>query len=110
DFHVTGVQTCALPISMAKMKALQPQIQLIRESLADDRMKQQQATMALYNKEKINPIAGCLPTLIQIPVFFSLYKLLFVTIEMRQAPFFGWIKDLSAPDPTNVFNLFGLIP
>ena len=66
--------------------------------------------MELYRKEKINPIAGCLPTLIQIPVFFALYKVLFVTIEMRQAPFFGWIKDLSAPDPTNVFNLFGLIP
>jgi len=96
--------------SAAKMKALQPQIQLIRESFADDKAKQQQATMELYRKEKINPIAGCLPTLIQIPVFFSLYKVLFVTIEMRQAPFFGWIKDLSAPDPTNLFNLFGLIP
>jgi YidC/Oxa1 family membrane protein insertase len=96
--------------SAAKMKALQPQLQLIRESFADDKMKQQQATMELYRKEKINPLAGCLPTLIQIPVFFSLYKVLFVTIEMRQAPFFGWIKDLSAPDPTNVFNLFGLIP
>jgi YidC/Oxa1 family membrane protein insertase len=96
--------------SMAKMKALQPQIKLIRESFRDDKAKQQQATMELYRKEKINPIAGCLPTLIQLPVFFSLYKVLFVTIEMRQAPFFGWIKDLSAPDPTNVFNLFGLIP
>jgi YidC/Oxa1 family membrane protein insertase len=96
--------------SAAKMKALQPQLQLIRESFADDKMKQQQATMELYRKEKINPIAGCLPTLVQIPVFFSLYKVLFVTIEMRQAPFFGWIRDLSAPDPTNVFNLFGLIP
>jgi YidC/Oxa1 family membrane protein insertase len=96
--------------SAAKMKALQPQIQLIRETFRDDKVKQQQATMELYRKEKINPIAGCLPTLIQIPVFFSLYKVLFVTIEMRQAPFFGWIKDLSAPDPTNVFNLFGLIP
>jgi YidC/Oxa1 family membrane protein insertase len=96
--------------SAAKMKALQPQIQLIRANFADDKVKQQQATMELYKKEKINPIAGCLPTLIQIPVFFSLYKVLFVTIEMRQAPFFGWIKDLSAPDPTNVFNLFGLIP
>src|SRR5205807_7838879 len=92
------------------MKALQPQIQLIRESFRDDKVKQQLAAMELYRKEKINPIAGCLPTLIQIPVFFSLYKVLFVTIEMRQAPFFGWIKDLSAPDPTNVFNLFGLIP
>ncbi len=97
-------------VSAAKMKALQPQIQLIRETFRDDKVKQQQATMELYAKEKINPIAGCLPTLIQIPVFFSLYKVLFVTIEMRQAPFFGWIKDLSAPDPTNVFNLFGLIP
>jgi YidC/Oxa1 family membrane protein insertase len=96
--------------SAAKMKALQPQMQLIRESFADDKVKQQQATMELYRKEKINPIAGCLPTLIQVPVFFSLYKVLFVTIEMRQAPFFGWIKDLSAPDPTNLFNLFGLIP
>jgi YidC/Oxa1 family membrane protein insertase len=96
--------------SAAKMKALQPQMQLIRESFRDDKVKQQQATMELYSKEKINPIAGCLPTLIQIPVFFSLYKVLFVTIEMRQAPFFGWIRDLSAPDPTNVFNLFGLIP
>jgi len=96
--------------SAAKMKALQPQLQLIRETFRDDKVKQQQATMELYSKEKINPIAGCLPTLIQIPVFFSLYKVLFVTIEMRQAPFFGWIKDLSAPDPTNVFNLFGLIP
>src|SRR5258707_4960681 len=96
--------------STAKMKALQPHIQLIRETFRDDKVKQQQATMELYRKEKINPIAGCLPTLIQIPVFFSLYKVLFVTIEMRQAPFFGWIKDLSAPDPTNVFNLFGLIP
>src|ERR1700676_1916981 len=96
--------------SAAKMKALQPQMQLIRESFADDKAKQQQATMELYRQEKINPIAGCLPTLIQIPVFFSLYKVLFVTIEMRQAPFFGWIKDLSAPDPTNLFNLFGLIP
>jgi len=96
--------------SAARMKALQPQIQLIRETFRDDKVKQQQATMELYGKEKINPIAGCLPTLIQIPVFFSLYKVLFVTIEMRQAPFFGWIKDLSSPDPTNVFNLFGLIP
>jgi YidC/Oxa1 family membrane protein insertase len=96
--------------SAAKMKALQPQMQLIRETFRDDKAKQQQATMELYAKENINPIAGCLPTLIQIPVFFALYKVLFVTIEMRQAPFFGWIRDLSAPDPTNLFNLFGLIP
>jgi YidC/Oxa1 family membrane protein insertase len=82
----------------------------IRERYADDKMKQQQAMMELYKKEKINPIAGCLPIVIQIPVFFALYKVLFVTIEMRHAPFFGWIKDLSAPDPTTVFNLFGLIP
>jgi YidC/Oxa1 family membrane protein insertase len=96
--------------SAAKMKALQPQLQSIRENFGNDRVKQQQATQELYRKEKINPIAGCLPTLVQIPVFFALYKVLFVTIEMRQAPFFGWIRDLSAPDPTNVFNLFGLIP
>ena len=96
--------------STAKMKALQPQLQSIRESFGNDKVKQQQATLELYKKEKINPIAGCLPTLVQIPVFFALYKVLFVTIEMRQAPFFGWIRDLSAPDPTNVFNLFGLIP
>jgi YidC/Oxa1 family membrane protein insertase len=96
--------------SMAKMKAVQPEMMAIRERFADDKMKQQQAMMELYKKEKINPIAGCLPILIQIPVFFALYKVLFITIEMRHAPFFGWIQDLSAPDPTNVFNLFGLIP
>ena len=73
-------------------------------------MKQQQALMELYKKEKINPLAGCLPIVIQIPVFFALYKVLFITIEMRHAPFFGWIKDLAAPDPTTIFNLFGLIP
>src|SRR6267154_3033868 len=88
--------------STAKMKALQPQLQSIRESFGNDKVKQQQATLELYKKEKINPIAGCLPTLVQIPVFFALYKVLFVTIEMRLAPFFGWIRDLSAPDPTNV--------
>jgi YidC/Oxa1 family membrane protein insertase len=96
--------------SMAKMKAVQPQMALIKERYPDDKMKQQQAMMELYKKEQINPVAGCLPIAIQIPVFFALYKVLFVTIEMRHAPFFGWIKDLSAPDPTNVFNLFGLIP
>ncbi|MCC7348593.1 MAG: membrane protein insertase YidC [Variibacter sp.] len=96
--------------SMAKMKAVQPEMMAIRERFADDKMKQQQAMMELYKKEKINPIAGCLPIVIQIPVFFALYKVLFVTIDLRQAPFFGWIKDLSAPDPTTVFNLFGLIP
>jgi YidC/Oxa1 family membrane protein insertase len=96
--------------SMAKMKALQPQMQALRERYPDDKVKQQQAMMELYKEKQINPVAGCLPTIIQIPVFFSLYKVLFVTIEMRHAPFFGWIHDLSAPDPSNVFNLFGLIP
>jgi YidC/Oxa1 family membrane protein insertase len=96
--------------SMAKMKAVQPEMAMIRERYADDKMKQQQAMMELYKKEKINPIAGCLPIAIQIPVFFSLYKVLFITIEMRHAPFYGWIKDLSAQDPTNIFTLFGLIP
>jgi YidC/Oxa1 family membrane protein insertase len=96
--------------SMAKMKSVQPQLLALRDRYADDKMKQQQAMMELYKKEKINPMAGCLPILIQIPVFFALYKVLFVTIEMRHAPFFGWIKDLAAPDPTTVFNLFGLLP
>ncbi|MEZ5889794.1 MAG: membrane protein insertase YidC [Xanthobacteraceae bacterium] len=96
--------------SMAKMKAVQPQMAVIKERWPDDKVKQQQELMELYKREKINPIAGCLPMVIQIPVFFALYKVLFVTIEMRHAPFFGWIKDLSAPDPTNVFNLFGLLP
>ena len=96
--------------SMAKMKAVQPQLMALKDRYPDDKVKQQQEMMEIYKKEKINPIAGCLPILIQIPVFFSLYKVLFVTIEMRHAPFFGWIKDLSAQDPTTIFNLFGLIP
>jgi YidC/Oxa1 family membrane protein insertase len=96
--------------SMAKMKAVQPQMAMIKERYADDRVKQQQAMMELYRKEQINPIAGCLPMVIQVPVFFSLYKVLFTTIEMRHAPFYGWIHDLSSADPTNVFTLFGLIP
>jgi len=96
--------------SMAKMKAVQPELTMIRERFADDKMKQQQAMMELYKKEKINPVAGCLPIAIQIPVFFSLYKVLFITIEMRHAPFYGWIRDLSAADPTNIFTLFGAIP
>ncbi len=96
--------------SMAKMKAVQPQMTALRERYKDDKAKQQQALMELYKTEKINPLAGCLPILVQIPVFFALYKVLFVTIEMRHAPFFGWIHDLSAPDPTNLFNLFGLLP
>ncbi|EAV44476.1 putative inner membrane protein translocase component YidC [Roseibium aggregatum IAM 12614] len=97
-------------VSMSKMKLVQPQMTEIREKYSDDRQKQQQALMELYKKEKINPLAGCLPIVVQIPVFFSLYKVLYVTIEMRHAPFFGWIQDLSAPDPTTLFNLFGLIP
>ena len=96
--------------SMAKMKAVQPQMQALRERYPEDKMKQQQELMELYKREKINPLAGCLPILIQVPVFFALYKVLFITIEMRHAPFYGWIRDLSAPDPTNLFTLFGLIP
>jgi YidC/Oxa1 family membrane protein insertase len=97
-------------VSMSKMKKLQPELVKLKERYGDDRMRQQQAMMELYKKEKVNPASGCLPILVQIPVFFALYKVLFVTIEMRHAPFFGWIKDLSAPDPTSVFNLFGLLP
>ncbi|MBO0733907.1 MAG: membrane protein insertase YidC, partial [Methylocapsa sp.] len=97
-------------VSMAKMKKIQPQLLALRDRYPDDKQKQQMETMALYKREKINPLSGCLPLLVQIPVFFALYKVLVLTIEMRQAPFFGWIKDLSQPDPTNVFNLFGLLP
>jgi YidC/Oxa1 family membrane protein insertase len=96
--------------SMGRMKLVQPKIQAIRERLKEEPAKQQQEIMALYKAEKINPASGCLPMLVQIPVFFSLYKVIFTTIEMRQAPFYGWIHDLSVPDPTNLFNLFGLIP
>ena len=96
--------------SMARMKLVQPKMTEIREKYADDKVKQQQAMMELYKTEKINPSAGCWPVLIQIPVFFALYKVLYVTREMRHAPFFGWIQDLAAPDPTSLFNLFGLIP
>ncbi|HMM64725.1 MAG TPA: membrane protein insertase YidC [Mesorhizobium sp.] len=96
--------------SMANMKKVQPKMMEIREKYADDKMKQQQAMMELYKTEKINPIAGCWPVLLQIPVFFALYKVLYITIEMRHAPFFGWIHDLAAPDPTSLFNLFGLLP
>src|ERR1700678_3857885 len=95
---------------MAKMKLIQPKIAALKELYPDDKQKEQQAQMELFKKEGVNPVAGCLPMVIQIPVFFSLYKVIFVTIEMRHAPFFGWIHDLSAVDPTNVFNLFGLIP
>ena len=97
-------------VTMAKMKKLQPEMMRIRDVYADDKMQQQQEMMKLYREEKLNPLAGCLPILIQIPVFFSIYKVLFVTIDMRHQPFFGWIKDLSAPDPTSLFNLFGVIP
>ncbi len=96
--------------SMSKMKKLQPELKKLQERFKDDKPRLQQAMMALYKKEKVNPMAGCLPILIQIPVFFALYKVLLLNIEMRHAPFFGWIRDLSAPDPTTVFNLFGLIP
>ncbi|HJD55928.1 MAG TPA: membrane protein insertase YidC [Rickettsia endosymbiont of Pyrocoelia pectoralis] len=96
--------------SMKKMKNLQPEIDRIKNLYADDKARLNQEIMALYKKEKVNPVAGCLPILVQIPVFFSIYKVLYVTIEMRQAPFYGWIKDLSAPDPTSIFNLFGLLP
>ncbi|MBV8939987.1 MAG: membrane protein insertase YidC [Alphaproteobacteria bacterium] len=94
----------------AQMRALQPQMQYLRDLHQNDRVKMQQALMELYKREKVNPAAGCLPIFVQIPVFFSLYKVLYVTIEMRHAPFFGWIRDLSAADPSNIFNLFGLIP
>jgi len=96
--------------SMNKMRSLQPEMKKLQAKYAEDKPKLQQEMMALYKREKVNPVSGCLPILVQIPVFFSLYKVLYVTIEMRHAPFFGWIKDLSAPDPLTVFNLFGLIP
>ena len=96
--------------SMAKMKALQPEMARLKELHKDDKMKLQQEMMSLYKKEKVNPMSGCLPIMVQIPVFFALYKVLFVTIEMRQMPFYGWIKDLSERDPTSLFNLFGLLP
>ena len=96
--------------SMAKMRELSPKIQELREKFGDDRQRQQQEMMALYRREKVNPAAGCLPLLLQIPVFFALYKVLFVTIEMRHAPFYGWVTDLSALDPTSIINLFGLLP
>ena len=96
--------------SMAKMKALQPEMVRLKELHKEDKMKLQQAMMSLYKKEKVNPMSGCFPILVQIPVFFALYKVLFVTIEMRQMPFYGWIQDLSERDPTSIFNLFGLLP
>lgn len=96
--------------SMAAMKRVQPKMEELKAKHGDDRMALQQSMMQLYKEEKINPIAGCWPVVLQIPIFFSLYKVIYVTIEMRHAPFFGWIQDLSAPDPTSLFNLFGLLP
>ncbi len=97
-------------VSMAKMKELQPQMEKLKEQAGDDRQKLQQGMMELYKKEKVNPASGCLPILLQIPIFFSLYKVIFVTLELRHAPWIGWIKDLSAPDPSSIMNLFGLLP
>ncbi len=96
--------------SMARMKQLQPQLAALKERFPEDKQKQQEATMKLYREQKVNPVAGCLPMVIQIPVFFALYKVIFITIEMRHAPFFGWIHDLSAPDPVHVLTLGGLLP
>ena len=96
--------------SMAKMKKLQPEMQKIQERFKDDKVRQQQATMELYKTQGVNPMIGCVPVLLQIPVFFALYKVLYTTLEMRHQPFLGWVHDLSAPDPSNLFNLFGLLP
>ena len=97
-------------VSMARMRELQPEMEKIRERTGDDRQKQQQEIMELYKREKVNPASGCLPILLQIPIWFSLYKVIFVTLELRHAPWIGWIRDLSAPDPSSILNLFGLLP
>lgn len=97
-------------VSMAKMKELQPEMEKLKEAAGDDRQKMQQGMMKLYKDNKVNPASGCLPILLQIPIFFSLYKVIFVTLELRHAPWIGWIRDLSAPDPSSIFNLFGLLP
>ncbi len=97
-------------VSMARMRELQPEMEAIRERVGDDRQRQQQEIMELYKREKVNPASGCLPILLQIPIWFSLYKVIFVTLELRHQPWFGWLKDLSAPDPSSVLNLFGLLP
>ena len=97
-------------VSMAKMKELQPEMEKLKERAGDDKQAMQQGMMKLYKDNKVNPAAGCLPILLQIPIFFSLYKVIFVTIELRHAPWIGWIKDLSAPDPSSFINLFGLLP
>ncbi|MHC0054279.1 membrane protein insertase YidC [Actibacterium sp. D379-3] len=110
------IKACVFPlakksyVSMAKMKELQPEMEKLKERAGDDRQKLQQEMMALYKKEKVNPASGCLPIFLQIPIFFSLYKVIFVTIELRHAPWIGWIRDLSAPDPSSILNLFGLLP
>ncbi len=96
--------------SMSKMKKLQPEMERIKAEFPDDKMKQQQAVMEMYKKEKVSPVSGCLPVLVQIPIFFAIYKVILTSIELRHAPFYGWIHDLSAPDPTSLFNVFGLIP
>jgi YidC/Oxa1 family membrane protein insertase len=96
--------------AMARMKQLTPKMTELRERHKDDKMRLNQEIMALYKREKVNPVSGCLPILLQIPIFFALYRVLFVTIEMRHAPFFGWVHDLSAMDPSNLFTLFGLLP
>ena len=96
--------------AMAKLRKLQPEMMKLKERFGDDRQRMNQEMMALYKREGANPVSGCLPIVIQIPVFFALYKVIYITIEMRHAPFFGWIQDLSAPDPTTIFNLFGLLP
>ncbi len=97
-------------VSMARMKELQPEMEALKERAGDDRQKMQQGMMELYKKNKVNPASGCLPILLQIPIFFSLYKVIFVTLELRHAPWIGWIRDLSAPDPSSILNLFGLLP
>ncbi|MBL9057016.1 MAG: membrane protein insertase YidC, partial [Rhodobacteraceae bacterium] len=97
-------------VSMARMKELQPELEALKERAGEDKQKLQKEMMQLYKEKKVNPAAGCLPVLIQIPIFFSLYKVIFVTIELRQAPFFGWLKDLSMPDPSSLYNLFGFLP
>ncbi len=96
--------------AMSKMKLLQPEMQKLRERFPDDKARQQQEMMAVYKRVGANPLAGCLPIVVQIPVFYALYQILYVAIDLRHAPFFGWIRDLSAPDPTSFANLFGLIP
>ena len=97
-------------VSMARMKELQPEMEALKERVGEDKQKLQREMMQLYKDKKVNPAAGCLPILIQIPIFFALYKVIFVTIELRHAPFFGWLKDLSAPDPSSLYNAFGLLP